>query len=300
LEVAPAAGDVATLSVVGGWIDVANSLALSASGTGTVEQTGGLVVTQSVILGSPVGGPATYNLSGGALRANVLAKWDETDQFNFTGGVLSANLINMSFVNLGGEIAPGDSAGRTQIEGDLTMSAGRIAIELGGLAPGEFDDVFVRGALAAGGTLSVSVINNFAPAAGDAFDILDFGSISGSFELDLPALGAGLAWDASELLTTGELSVVGATADFDGDGDVDGADFLTWQRGFGLTGSGLEGQGDANGDGAIDALDLAAWQSQYVATSSAAAGVPEPASALVSLSVVGFGFSAARQLRRRR
>jgi hypothetical protein len=217
------------------------------------------------------------------LRANVLSKWDDTDQFNFTGGVLSANLINMSFVNQGGVVAPGASAGRTQVEGDLTMSAGTIAIELGGAAAGEFDEVFVRGALTAGGTLSVSLIDNFAPAAGDAFDILDFGSISGSFHLELPALGAGLAWDASDLLTTGELSIVEATADFDGDGDVDGVDFLTWQSGFGLADPDLEGQGDANGDDIVDGLDLAAWQSQYQASSSGAAGVPEPTSLLLAL-----------------
>jgi hypothetical protein len=52
-------------------------------------------------------------------------------------------------------------------------------------------------------------------------------------------------------------------ADFDGDGDVDGRDFLTWQRGFGITGAATLSQGDANDDGNVDADDLAIWQSQY-------------------------------------
>jgi hypothetical protein len=51
-------------------------------------------------------------------------------------------------------------------------------------------------------------------------------------------------------------------ADFDGDGIVDGHDFLAWQRGFGKTGPTLA-DGDANGDGAVDGGDLSLWQEQY-------------------------------------
>jgi hypothetical protein len=53
------------------------------------------------------------------------------------------------------------------------------------------------------------------------------------------------------------------SADFDADGDVDGADFLTWQRGVGTTTGATRAQGDANGDSAIDALDLEAWKSGF-------------------------------------
>jgi hypothetical protein len=58
--------------------------------------------------------------------------------------------------------------------------------------------------------------------------------------------------------------------DFDGDGQVDGHDFLTWQRGVGATGATPE-QGDANGDGVIDGADLAVWQGQFGPTPPAAA-----------------------------
>ena len=67
-------------------------------------------------------------------------------------------------------------------------------------------------------------------------------------------------------------------ADFNSDGVVDGADFLTWQRGVGLETSVVRAQGDATGDGVANAADLAAWQAQFRAahTSPVGAGVPEP------------------------
>jgi hypothetical protein len=68
-------------------------------------------------------------------------------------------------------------------------------------------------------------------------------------------------------------------ADFDGDGDVDGQDFLTWQRGLGALGSGELATGDANGDLDIDADDLAVWKTQFSASAAtpAVGAVPEPA-----------------------
>jgi hypothetical protein len=49
------------------------------------------------------------------------------------------------------------------------------------------------------------------------------------------------------------------SADFDGSGVVDGGDFLTWQRGFGLPGGATRGDGDANVDGRVDNVDLGLW-----------------------------------------
>jgi N-acetylmuramoyl-L-alanine amidase len=59
-------------------------------------------------------------------------------------------------------------------------------------------------------------------------------------------------------------------ADFTGDGVVDGADFLAWQRGFGSASPQLV-DGDANADGAVYGADLAVWELQF--------GGPPPASA---------------------
>jgi hypothetical protein len=52
--------------------------------------------------------------------------------------------------------------------------------------------------------------------------------------------------------------------DFDDDGDVDGRDFLVWQRGFGtvqLTASAADGDADADRD--VDASDLTVWRGNY-------------------------------------
>jgi hypothetical protein len=75
-------------------------------------------------------------------------------------------------------------------------------------------------------------------------------------------------------------------ADFDGDGDRDGADFLTWQKNFGV--GTLQSQGDAQNNGNVDGLDLKVWQSQFgtLAPSLAATtAVPELSSLVLLISV---------------
>jgi hypothetical protein len=52
-------------------------------------------------------------------------------------------------------------------------------------------------------------------------------------------------------------------ADFNGDGDADGADFLQWQRGNGTATGATKAQGDADGDGAIDGVDLTIWRGEF-------------------------------------
>jgi lysophospholipase L1-like esterase len=69
-----------------------------------------------------------------------------------------------------------------------------------------------------------------------------------------------LMTDAEAALMDGTVAI---NSDFDGDGDVDGGDFLTWQRGLSLTGQTSKANGDANGDGHVDAADLANWQAHF-------------------------------------
>ncbi len=61
------------------------------------------------------------------------------------------------------------------------------------------------------------------------------------------------------------------SADFGTDGDVDGADFLAWQRGFGKANaqrSDGNSDDDSDDDNDTDASDLAAWQVSF--------GQPQP------------------------
>jgi MYXO-CTERM domain-containing protein len=87
-------------------------------------------------------------------------------------------------------------------------------------------------------------------------------------------------------------------ADFNGNGVVDGADFLVWQRGFGLAGQPNKSTGDANGDGSVNAADLTIWKTQFGTSpgvTGAVASVPEPAAGALAV-----GALAAVARRRRR
>ncbi len=78
-------------------------------------------------------------------------------------------------------------------------------------------------------------------------------------------------------------------ADFDEDGDVDGRDFLTWQRRVGLNSGATLADGDANGDGQVNQADLHIWQQQYGQPTgvSALTQVPEPSCLLLTISLLG-------------
>lgn len=94
-------------------------------------------------------------------------------------------------------------------------------------------------------------------------------------------------------------AVKSATGDFDGDLDVDGADFLAWQRGSRIPGAGHPGNGDANDDGIINDADLAVWKTKFAGAPAvdAATNVPEP-SALALLAGM-FAPAVCRRFRRR-
>ncbi|MDZ4656118.1 MAG: family 10 glycosylhydrolase [Bythopirellula sp.] len=67
--------------------------------------------------------------------------------------------------------------------------------------------------------------------------------------------------------------------DFDGDEDVDGRDFLVWQRNIGMTTGATAAHGDANADGKVDAADLLRLRQNYgwsVVGGLSGIGVPEP------------------------
>lgn len=88
--------------------------------------------------------------------------------------------------------------------------------------------------------------------------------------LDYSAL-ADIGWQVPDKL-------LGLHGDNDGNGSVEGRDFLIWQRQFGMTGNNLAG--DSNGDGMVDDFDLLLWRqnhgAQLAAGGFAGIQVPEP------------------------
>jgi hypothetical protein len=71
--------------------------------------------------------------------------------------------------------------------------------------------------------------------------------------------------------SNGNTTTLAPSADFDSDGDIDGKDFLSWQRGYGTTApNGTKQAGDANDDQNVDEQDIGMWQDQFGSTPVAA------------------------------
>jgi hypothetical protein len=106
-----------------------------------------------------------------------------------------------------------------------------------------------------------------------AFDVeLTAPNTPGQYETHWQMLQEGNVWFGEELTHT---FTVLAPGDFDADGDVDGEDFLVWQRG--------------ESPRPFDPDDLADWESNYGrqgASLAAGTAVPEPASLLLLICVV--------------
>ncbi|MEO2049473.1 MAG: endonuclease [Pirellulales bacterium] len=114
------------------------------------------------------------------------------------------------------------------------------------------------------------------------FDTSVVGEFSASYTLrfsDEDLSGANQLTDLLLTLSGTVENAVVESADFDADSDIDGADFLTWQRGLGLEGSATLEDGDANEDQTVDMLDLTVWQQRFgTIDPPSTVAVPEPSS----------------------
>lgn len=129
----------------------------------------------------------------------------------------------------------------------------------------------------------------------NTFNATSFAAAGGDLPLTLTTNAGSWALKGFQLSTPFAYEIVPAPstvdADFNGDGVVDGADFLVWQQNFGATEGATNEQGDADGNAAVNELDLAAWSETFGATATPPiTAVPEPASiALAGLALVGLG-----------
>jgi T5SS/PEP-CTERM-associated repeat protein len=206
-------------------------------------------------------------------------------------------------VNFEGDLSPGSSPAAVNFAGDVGFGVdATLQIELSGTVPGmQHDKLNVTGELALDGALEVSLINGFIPSAGQTFNILDWGSLAGTFSsISLPTL-TGLSWNTSQLYTTGVISVAtapGLPGDYNDDGKVDAADYVVWRKNEGTM---TPLPNDPHG-GTIGAQQFNTWRANFgnMAGSGSFAdadvAVPEPAAAFSML----FGILATLAVDRRR
>jgi predicted outer membrane repeat protein len=111
------------------------------------------------------------------------------------------------------------------------------------------------------------------PGAGTVDRIRFYGDALGAAEVteafatvslpDFDQRGAPFARQAGAKIDIGAYELQSApAADFNSDGNRDGADFLAWQRGLGKPNA-VHADGDSDGDADVDAADLAVWTQQF-------------------------------------
>lgn len=118
----------------------------------------------------------------------------------------------------------------------------------------------------------------------------DAATVSVGFEFVQPANQGGAVW-IDRVSLTEELITLELAGDYNGNGQVDAADYTVWQDNFGST---TMLAADGNDNGIIDAADYTVWQDNFGASAGlsaaqidAAFSVPEPGSALLLLAGTG-------------
>jgi T5SS/PEP-CTERM-associated repeat protein len=256
---------------IGGDADAATS-----GGDGLVEITGGAVAVAQDVTIFPNGG---VSLENGSLDAPIVDVQSGA-VFDWTGGQFSVDTFDGNLANNGGVLSARQGSNSMLVTGEYSQGpAGVMSIGIDGdAASGDFDSLTVGNTAFLGGVLHVELAEGFQPSPGEVYVVLDALNLgAGSFSnaangerlfLDLSAgsflinYGAGSPFDPSQVVLSDFQPA--ATGDFDNDGDVDGGDFLIWQRG--------------ESSNPLSASDLAVWQTNYGAAplTALSIAVPEP------------------------
>jgi T5SS/PEP-CTERM-associated repeat protein len=243
------------------------------SGNGTIYVTGAdstLVVDNAIEVGLIGGGTLDVH-SGGDVTADIVTVG------NFGTLYVGDASVSANVTLLNNSQTFADNA----TVGPLTQQAGaELIISLRGTS--DFDNLHVLGPAILHGELVVRLGSEYTPQSGDSFEFLtSAGEIIENFSnMDLPALSEGLEWQYDYSPQALTLSIIGGLpGDFDFDGDVDGRDFLVWQRNTSVG-------------------DLEDWQSNYgtgIPLTAASTAVPEPGSfALLGIGMIAIGRRAGR------
>ncbi len=238
-----------SLTFSGGFNDVFGDIA-NAAGPGRIIVSGGASVTfyDDVVNSGSVQVSSVGGLAGTAI---------------FFGGFSGNGIAGGGRVFLEGDTRPGFSPGTMSFGGDVSHGPqATLHVEIAGTTPGaQYDRLVVSGQLTLAGTLEVTLLNGFVPAAGMEFDLWDAAAVSGGFDtVQLPALPAGLFWQTRRLGTEGVVSVAVTPENY--------ASFASFHH---LT---TPAQGDQEGDGLRNDLEYALGLNPVTPTAATAAGLP--------------------------
>lgn len=276
------AGAAATLVVAGSGskLDVGTTLTVASGGAGTLAVTSGGFV--AVAGGVTIGSGGSIGMSdGGSLEVDAGQSIANAGNLTlFSGSQLRADVMNSGLLLLENAsttrdvtlLANSQMRAENSTVGSLSQQpTADLEFRLGSLS--NFDNFGVTGAASLNGDIVVTLLGGFAPSLGDQFQLLTASSITGAPTFDFTAapLGSGLSWLTIQLPTSLTLAVVPSSApgDFDQDGDVDGHDFLVWQRNPSVG-------------------NLADWRNNFGAGSltTASTAVPEPGTAVLCLTAL--------------
>ena len=193
---------------------LSNSGSISQSGNSDIQiGTGSTLANQSGALFDILDDSTFSNGFNGGFITNA-------GTFRKSGGT-GISTIAVPFTNTG---TISVNTGKLTLSGQNTLNLPSTSIldfKLSGETPAvDYGLLNIPGTLVAAGTLHVSLNPGFTPAAGDSFDLLDWGTLNGKFSsVQLPNLTAPMGWDTSQLYTNG---IITATAYLPGDINRDG------------------------------------------------------------------------------
>ncbi len=162
-----------------------------------VTGAGRLFITKPVnLIVEPVGVDGGHLFVSGGLATSVLVR---------NGGVFggisqTGTQVDNIFFETNSVFSPGTPgiATGTLEAGVLDLEPGAVLqIEIGGTAPGTFDQVKVNGSITIGGDLLISLINGFTPTAGDTFTIIINSTLSNPVNGNFEGLSGGTTFTAA-------------------------------------------------------------------------------------------------------
>jgi len=261
--------------------NTAGAAAALAAGLGGAQSLDAAVVAQTV----EEGVPPNYSVD---LNGDFVNEFQISDYHQADASTIEDTLKVSGFPSEGGVGLAIDQAGYT-----ANLAAGTLIGPTSGLIygvpPGGTDDL--------NGVKNGVEVGNFQVADGPGYIGVEF-TIDGAMHYGYVGFqgvetdesnagpegrifGFGYETTADTAIAAGAGLVPPLTADVDGDGDVDGNDFLIIQRGIGST---------------YSATDVAAFKAQYGQGTGAVTAVPEPA----SLSLLAAGAAGIARYRRRK